>query len=57
MPSELDFLFVPVGGGALIAGMSIAINKLSPETQVVGVEPHGANSMSLSLEKGSLQAI
>ena len=47
-----DFLFVPVGGGGLIAGTISIINALSPNTKVVGVEPEGAASMKISLSKG-----
>lgn len=35
---DLDCLIVPVGGGGLIAGTSIAVNALSPATDVIGVE-------------------
>ena len=47
-----DYLFVPVGGGGLIAGTISIINALSPNTKVVGVEPEGAASMKISLSKG-----
>ena len=36
--SELDYLFVPVGGGGLLAGCSIINNLLSKKTKVIGVE-------------------
>jgi threonine dehydratase len=35
---DLDAVVVPVGGGGLIAGISIAVKALSPRTEVVGVE-------------------
>ncbi len=40
---ELDYLFVPIGGGGLISGCSIAAKHLSPKTKVIGVETEGAN--------------
>jgi len=40
---DLDYLFVPVGGGGLIAGCSVAAKHLSPKTKVIGVETVGAN--------------
>jgi len=40
---ELDYLFVPVGGGGLIAGCSIAAKNLFPNVKVIGVETEGAN--------------
>jgi len=46
----MDFLFIPVGGGGLAAGVSTIFKSLSPNTKVIGVEPSGAPSMSLSLE-------
>ena len=49
---EIDYLFLPVGGGGVAAGMSSIFNELSPNTKVIGVEPFGAPSMSTSLEKG-----
>lgn len=36
---QLDFLFVPVGGGGLISGSALAAQLLSPRCRVVGVEP------------------
>lgn len=35
---ELDYLFVPVGGGGLIAGVGTVMKKLSPRTKIVGVQ-------------------
>ena len=49
---EIDYLFLPVGGGGVAAGMSSIFNELSPNTKVIGIEPSGAPSMSTSLEKG-----
>lgn len=40
---ELDYLFVPVGGGGLISGCSIAAKNLYPAVRVIGVETEGAN--------------
>jgi threonine dehydratase len=36
--SDLDAVVVPVGGGGLISGISIAVKELSPRTEVIGVE-------------------
>ncbi len=35
---DLDYLFVPVGGGGLISGCSIAMNELKPQTKVIGIQ-------------------
>ncbi|TAK57580.1 MAG: threonine/serine dehydratase, partial [Bacteroidetes bacterium] len=40
---ELDYLFVPVGGGGLISGCAIAAKSLCPTVKVIGVETEGAN--------------
>lgn len=43
--SEVDFLFVPLGGGGLTSGMGTYFRTFSPRTHIVGVEPEGAPSM------------
>ena len=48
----IHYIFVPVGGGGLSAGLSSVIKNLSPQTKIIGVEPVGAPSMSTSLKKG-----
>ena len=50
--STIDYLFVPVGGGGLAAGIVSVFSKLSPETKIVGVEPAGAPSMSSAVSAG-----
>jgi threonine dehydratase len=54
---ELDAVIAPVGGGGLCAGLAAAVKQLQPRCQVYGVEPVGANSMVLSFQAGSPQAI
>ena len=46
---EIDYVFVPVGGGGLAAGVSTMFHLLSPKTKVIGVEPEGAPSMRTSM--------
>lgn len=48
----LDKIYVPIGGGGLIAGVSSVFRELSPNTRVIGVEPEGANAMCRSLDAG-----
>jgi threonine dehydratase len=45
-------VYLPVGGGGLIAGVSAAIKQLNAQIRVVGVEPEGAAKMTRSLEQG-----
>ncbi len=49
---DLDALVVPVGGGGLISGCSIAAKHIRPGIRVIGVEPADANDTFLSLEQG-----
>lgn len=48
----VDLVLVPVGGGGLLAGVSAAIKALSPQTQVIGVEPAGADDAYRSFYSG-----
>ena len=50
---EVDEVLVPIGGGGLIAGIAIALKQLNPHIRIIGVEADGAQSMKLSMEKGS----
>ncbi len=49
---ELDAVFVPVGGGSLIAGIAVYIKYLYPRVRVIGVEPEDASAMYESLQAG-----
>lgn len=49
---QVDFLFMPVGGGGLSSGAGTYFKRFSPRTFVVGVEPEGAPSMYKALEEG-----
>ncbi|RNC88296.1 MAG: threonine ammonia-lyase [Winogradskyella sp.] len=46
----IHYVFVPIGGGGLSAGLSSVFKSLSPETKIIGVEPKGAPSMSTSIK-------
>jgi threonine dehydratase len=50
--SHIDFLFVPVGGGGLSAGIGHYFKTYSPATKIIGVEPEGAPSMKEALKAG-----
>lgn len=49
---NIDFIFVPIGGGGLCAGVSSYFKTFSPQTKIIGVEPHGAPSMTEALNAG-----
>ncbi|XP_064940124.1 threonine dehydratase biosynthetic, chloroplastic-like isoform X2 [Musa acuminata AAA Group] len=52
MSSPLHAIFVPVGGGGLIAGIAAYVKRVRPEVKIIGVEPSDANAMALSLYHG-----
>jgi len=49
---HLDAIFVPVGGGGLIAGIAVYVKYLYPNIRIIGVEPEDAASMYESLKAG-----
>ena len=51
---ELDYLFIPIGGGGLISGAINVFKQLSPKTKIIGVEPKGAPSMTESIKQNKL---
>ncbi|WP_407364064.1 threonine ammonia-lyase, biosynthetic (plasmid) [Pseudomonas luteola] len=46
----IDAIFVPVGGGSLIAGVAVYVKYLSPLTRIIGVEPDDANCLQAALK-------
>ncbi|MDQ5849636.1 MAG: threonine ammonia-lyase, biosynthetic [Pseudomonadota bacterium] len=48
-PGPIDAVFVPVGGGGLIAGIAAYVKRVRPSIRVVGVEPVDADAMTRSL--------
>ena len=49
-----DAIYVAVGGGGLIAGISVYIKKIWPQVKIIGVEPEDADAMSKSLEESTI---
>lgn len=50
--TEIDFLFIPVGGGGLSAGVGAYFKTYSPKTKIIGLEPEGAPAMFEALKAG-----
>ncbi len=50
--SDIDYLFLPVGGGGLSAGVGSYFKTYSPKTKIIGLEPEGAPAMYESLKAG-----
>lgn len=48
----LDALFVPVGGGGLLAGVAAYVKYVWPQTRIIGVEPEDAACLKLAMERG-----
>lgn len=51
-PRGLDAVFVPVGGGGLLAGVATCLKRLRPEVLVIGVEPVDSDAMTQALAAG-----
>ena len=49
---DVDLVIVPVGGAGLIAGVSLAIKSLRPQTKIIAVEAENVASFSAALEAG-----
>jgi len=49
---DVDVVVVPVGGAGLLAGVSLAVKTLRPQTKVVGVEAENVASFSAALQAG-----
>ncbi|HEY8585213.1 MAG TPA: threonine ammonia-lyase, biosynthetic [Rhodanobacter sp.] len=52
-PGPLQAVFVPVGGGGLLAGVATCIKSLRPEVQVIGVQAADSDAMARSLAAGT----
>lgn len=48
---DTEVVFCPIGGGALISGIALAIKAKNPKVEIIGVEPENANAMWLSLKQ------
>ncbi|MGI8951687.1 MAG: threonine ammonia-lyase [Chitinophagaceae bacterium] len=51
---NIDYLFVPVGGGGLASGMGIYFKTFSPQTKIIGLEPEGAPAMYASIKANKI---
>ncbi len=51
---DVDTVVIAIGGGGLIAGISLALHHLKPDVRIIGVEPVGAPTLKESVEAGEL---
>ena len=49
---KIDYVFVPIGGGGLAAGLGAFLKQMTPHTKIIGVEPSGAQSMRAAFDSG-----
>jgi threonine dehydratase len=56
-PRELAAVFVPIGGGGLIAGIGAYVKTVRPDVRVIGVQPEGSDAMARSIQAGRPVAI
>ncbi len=54
---EVDAVVVPIGGGGLISGVSMAVKSHNPRIQVIGVESSDGPAMQRSVQSGRLETI
>ena len=52
--AQIDYIFIPVGGGGLVAGVGAYFKQMNPQTKIIGVEPEGAPSMKMSFDAGKV---
>lgn len=50
---NIDSVWVPVGGGGLIAGIAWSLKALCPHVRILAVEPNSANNMQMSIKNGA----
>src|SRR5205823_6848006 len=50
--ASFDAVIIPVGGGGLLAGVSLAIKTVRPEVEIVAVEAENVASFSAAMEAG-----
>lgn len=50
---DVEAILVPVSGGGLLAGISVAVAALAPRVRLVGVEPAGAAKLTAALAAGA----
>lgn len=54
---NIQDVFIPIGGGGLIAGIAIALKQMNPDIRIIGVEAEGSQSMKLSIENDQITTL
>ncbi len=55
--SDLDAIFVSVGGGGLISGVGMVAKQMKPEVHIYGIETIGAHAVTLSFKSGKIERL
>ena len=53
-PDKIDTIFIPVGGGGLIAGVGAYVKSINPNIKIIGVEPEDAACLKVALEANKI---
>eukprot|EP00004_Rigifila_ramosa_P017862 TRINITY_DN4395_c0_g1_i3.p1 TRINITY_DN4395_c0_g1~~TRINITY_DN4395_c0_g1_i3.p1 ORF type:complete len:516 (-),score=134.64 TRINITY_DN4395_c0_g1_i3:15-1385(-) len=51
--SDVHAVFIPIGGGGLVAGVGVFLKQVCPNIRVIGVEPYGSSAMKQSIDAGT----
>ncbi|CAK7892203.1 hypothetical protein CAAN1_19S01904 [[Candida] anglica] len=54
---KLDAIFVPVGGGGLIAGLAVYLKQIAPHVKIIGVETYDADALYQSLKSNESKTL
>ena len=54
---DVEEIYVPIGGGGLVAGVLIAVKTKNPNVKIIGVESRSFPSMKNSLDSGKLETV
>ncbi|MGB9813673.1 MAG: threonine ammonia-lyase [Thermovenabulum sp.] len=54
---DADAIVVPIGGGGLISGISIAVKNINPKTKIIGVQTKNVPSMAESIAKNKITTV
>ncbi len=57
MDENIDYIFIPIGGGGLSAGVGSYLKQVNPSTKIFGVEPLGAPAMKNSIDAGEISPL
>ena len=51
---DVDTVIVPIGGGGIISGISVALKSFNPSINIIGVQADNVHGMKASYDKGAI---